>query len=91
MYGFDPGAMQPENSPDAALKRLAQMLRDVGFGPSAALKRLLMGQMVPPTGGASGPLGAGGALGGGVLGGGSGGSSSGGVKPNPSESGGPTP
>lgn len=77
--GFDPSAMAPGNDPNDLMRRLAQMLRDVGFGPSAALRRLL-GGAVNPTGflldeGGGGRLGggSGGSGGGGGTGGGSGG------------------
>lgn len=69
MTGFDPSQQNPQD----ALKRLAQMLRDIGFGPGAALQRLL----VAPTEGAGGKRGRGGISGSGggsgPFGGGSGG------------------
>lgn len=76
MTGFDPnmGGMDPQTE---ALRRLARMLRDVGFGPSAALRRLFGGGgMFTPfpdlESGSSGGLGGGTGGGGGASGGGGG-------------------
>lgn len=52
MYGFmpkQPGELDPTNLPDEILRRLAQMLRDSGFGPMGALRRMFSRMMVAPT------------------------------------------
>lgn len=68
MNGFDPQGASGED-PKEALKRLARMLRDVGFGPHSSLTRLLGqipgmegmlpgfgGMFVPPIGGGGGSI-----------------------------------
>lgn len=77
MNGFDPqtSGMDPQTE---ALRRLARMLRDVGFGPSAALRRLFGngGMFTPfPDLGTGSSGGTGGSSGGGGASGGSGGGS----------------